>query len=80
MMTSHSRLTEPTTHGPGRADVEWSLILGDLLHNLRSALDHLAWQLVVDGGGTPSQDTNFPVCCSTQVSRVQRSLSGAQPG
>jgi hypothetical protein len=37
------------------------LILGDAIHNLRSALDHLAWQLVEAGGGAPSKDTYFPV-------------------
>lgn len=39
-----------------------SLILGDAIHNLRSALDHLAWQLVEAGGGTPNKDTYFPIC------------------
>jgi hypothetical protein len=28
-------------------DPSWLTIVGDCLHNLRSALDHLAWQLVV---------------------------------
>jgi hypothetical protein len=28
-----------------------SLLIGDAIHNLRSALDHLAWQLVEGGGG-----------------------------
>src|SRR5215469_737042 len=34
---------------------------GDVVHNLRSALDHLAHQLVVAGGGTPDRDTMFPI-------------------
>jgi hypothetical protein len=38
-----------------------SLILGDAVHNLRSALDHLAWQLVEAGGGVPDRDTMFPI-------------------
>src|SRR5918995_3001656 len=33
------------------------LIVGDAVHNLRSALDHLAWQLVESGGGEPGRDT-----------------------
>lgn len=36
-------------------------ILGDAIHNLRAALDHLAWQAVIAGGGNPTGDTNFPV-------------------
>src|SRR5690606_21763862 len=38
-----------------------SAIVGDVLHNLRSALDQLAWQLVLFDGGTPNQLTTFPV-------------------
>ncbi len=38
-----------------------SVLLGDFLHNLRSSLDHLAWQLVLANGGTPDTGTSFPV-------------------
>ncbi len=37
------------------------VILGDLVHNVRSALDHLVWQLVLLDGETPSRDNTFPV-------------------
>ena len=40
---------------------EWGLLVGDFAHNMRSALDHLAYQLVVAGGGTPSVRTQFPI-------------------
>lgn len=36
-------------------------IVGDLLYNLRSALDHLAWQLVIVSGDTPDNRTAFPI-------------------
>jgi hypothetical protein len=36
-------------------------MLGDALYNFRSALDHLAWQLVLKAGGTPDQRTEFPI-------------------
>jgi hypothetical protein len=36
-------------------------IVGDSVHNLRSALDLLAWQLVDAGGGTPDGNTMFPI-------------------
>jgi hypothetical protein len=39
----------------------WSVIVGDYVHNLRSALDHLAWQLVLVSGGTPGTRTAFPI-------------------
>ena len=37
----------------------FSLQAGDCVHNMRSALDHLAWQLVLLNGGTPDRDTAF---------------------
>lgn len=47
------------SHGPHAA------IIGDVVHNLRSSLDHLAWQLVEANGGTPSdkpgEQTAFPI-------------------
>jgi len=36
-------------------------IIGDVIHDLRSALDHLAWELVKANGGTPTHDTYFPI-------------------
>lgn len=37
------------------------IILGDVLHNVRSALDHLVWQLVLLNGSTPNRDNAFPM-------------------
>jgi hypothetical protein len=37
------------------------VLLGDVLHNLRSALDHLMWQVTVLDGGTPNRSTQFPI-------------------
>jgi hypothetical protein len=36
-------------------------VIGDVLYNLRSALDHLAWQLVIKAGGSPNSRTAFPI-------------------
>ncbi len=42
-----------------------SPLLGDYFHNLRSALDHLAFQLFLDAGGDPlskgAKDVQFPI-------------------
>lgn len=43
-------------------DPEWALIVGDFAHNLRSALDHLVWQLVILSGKKPSGENQFPIC------------------
>jgi hypothetical protein len=37
------------------------LIIGDSIQNLRTALDHLVWQLVLSNGGTPDKSTSFPI-------------------
>jgi hypothetical protein len=38
-----------------------SAMVGDALFNMRSAFDHLAWQLVLLDGGTPCEYTKFPI-------------------
>ena len=47
----------PTPHTP----VEWSVTIGEILYNLRSGLDHLVWQLVIDNGQTPGRHNEFPI-------------------
>jgi hypothetical protein len=37
-----------------------ALIIGDAAHNLRTALDHVACELVTRFGGTPDTSTRFP--------------------
>lgn len=41
--------------------IEWGLILGDMIHNLRSALDQLVWQLVLLNGKKPRRQNGFPI-------------------
>lgn len=42
--------------------IEWSVIVGEMVHNLRSALDHLVWQMIVrDTGSNPSHLSQFPI-------------------
>jgi hypothetical protein len=67
-----------------RTPAAWSLVLGDALHNLRSALDLLAWQAVIAGGATPGRRTAFPVFRDNHNQRgdkgVTTALRGAPPG
>jgi hypothetical protein len=45
-----------------RPEPWWSPIIGDIVHNVRSALDHLAWQLVIRNGRNPkSARSQFPI-------------------
>ncbi len=39
----------------------WSVRIGEMLYDLRSALDHMVWQLVIHDGGTPGEHTEFPI-------------------
>jgi hypothetical protein len=60
--------------------LRWSVLLGDWLHNLRSALDHLAWELVKHNGGSPGVWTGFPICLTSHAfldaKGGQRQLAG----
>lgn len=44
---------------------DWALLIGDCIHNMRSALDHLFWALVLlkypNGTNTWSPDAAFPI-------------------
>ncbi len=40
---------------------KWGPLVGDLIHNLRSALDQLVWQLVIDNDERPGRHNSFPV-------------------
>lgn len=59
--------------------VQLSLPLGDAIHSARSALDYLAWQLVIAGGGTPGKQTAFPISVDQNKfeTAVKEKLSGA---
>lgn len=59
--------------------VRWSADIGDLLHNLRSALDHLAWELVLANGQQPTRDTSFPISDDEPSFKdnLQKQLHGA---
>ncbi len=48
---------------------EIALIAGDVLQNLRSALDHLAWHLVVAANGNPSSKNSFPIMDQEPLSK-----------
>ena len=41
--------------------LRWGAIVGDFVHNTRSALDHLVWQLVRVNGQEPGRWNDFPI-------------------
>jgi hypothetical protein len=42
-------------------DPRWGVRVGEFLHDLRSALDNLVWQLVLLNGETPWEKNQFPI-------------------
>ena len=44
-----------------QAPAEIGVVVGDIVHNLRSALDHLACQFVISNGNSTSSATAFPI-------------------
>ena len=56
-----------------------SLILGDLIHNLRSALDILVCDLIRHNGEEVTDDTGFPIVDRSNqlATRVKRKMKGA---
>ena len=43
------------------APIQWSIRAGEFAYNLRSALDHLIWQLVKVNGKCPGRCNQFPI-------------------
>lgn len=57
--------------------IEWSIRIGEILYNLRSALDHLVWQLVLANNRTPVSRNAFPIIrCEENWQQVEGKLKG----
>lgn len=48
--------------GPPALPDEWSVVIGEIAHDLRSAVDGLAWQLALLNTPEPYDRTAFPIC------------------
>lgn len=61
------------------AIVDLSVRTGEVLYNLRSALDHLVEQLVLANGGKPTPKNQFPICDDEGEWPPGRTLEGVSP-
>jgi hypothetical protein len=61
-----------------RPPERWGVMIGDLAHNARSALDHIAWQLVLLNNAEPTRRTQFPIFKSPEdyEARAEPMLAG----
>lgn len=55
-----------------KSTAEVGVTAGDVVHNLRSALDHLAWQLALLTTSTPYNFTQFPIALTEGEFRRDR--------
>lgn len=51
---------------PADLPLVWGVAVGDVIHNVRSALDHLVWEAVRANNRNPNDESAFPICV-TQV-------------
>jgi hypothetical protein len=57
---------------------EWGVVLGDFVHDARSALEHLAYQVVLAGNGGMDARSQFPITDDPwKWRKVVRKLNGA---
>ena len=78
--------------GPGRQSwiyrghpqvpIDFSVRVGEIVYNLRSALEHLVWQLALANGKNPGKFNKFPIFRDQlKYSRaIERELKGVSPG
>ena len=59
--------------------LRFGVILGDSIHNLRSALDHLIWQVTLLDGGVPDDSTQFPIASKSEA-QFERMAARRIPG
>jgi hypothetical protein len=59
---------------------ECSVLAGDCVHNMRSSLDHLAWQLAIVSGGNPGRECQFPIFTNKDEFEHGRLLPGGRRG
>jgi hypothetical protein len=66
-----------------RPPIRWGVLIGELVHNARSALDNLIWELVLLNGKQPGRWNSYPVCDSgtkeTFLREIRRPRKGKRP-
>ena len=67
-------------HGDtSKAPIDWSIRAGEVAYNLRSALDHLVWQLVKANSECPCAENEFPILGKRNKKIFAKRLLGVSP-
>lgn len=53
-------------HGDTEVPLRFAVLAGEIVHHLRSCLDHLVHALVIQNGGTPTNRNQFPICSTAE--------------
>jgi hypothetical protein len=63
-----------------RPDPAWALLVSEVIHHLRAALDNLVWQLVLLNGAEPTCRNQFPIYTkrAPSVDRLDAMLGGVR--
>jgi hypothetical protein len=72
----HTLVAEVRAQPPTR----FAIILGDVLYNLRSALDHLIWQFALTTTSAPHRFTAFPIYDSAEDFKAKARIRDMPPG
>jgi hypothetical protein len=54
--------------------LRFSVLIGEIIHHLRSSLDHLIWQLVLKRHPSPNFKVQFPICITEK--EFKRAIKG----
>lgn len=65
-VTADGRVHRYVLTAPPPIPAHWPLVVGDIVHNARTALDHAAWQLHLAAGLRPDRTTSFGMLLAPQ--------------
>jgi hypothetical protein len=68
-----------TAFGEPKLPPRFAVLAGEVIHHLRSCLDHLVTQLVTVEGGTPNHRHEFPLCRTPdafEIARKRKKIAG----
>ncbi len=54
-------------YGSPEVPLWFSVVTGEIVHHMRSSLDHMVCALVTHNGGTPSRYHQFPICTTKEA-------------